>query len=388
MNTSILIQNTRIVTPHEIIESGWMLLDQGKIKLIGRGKSPDFPDVQPIEADHSLALPGFIDVHVHGGNGTECMDATPEALRNMARFYAQHGVTAFLATTWTSPDEKISAALKCIAENQGQQPDGATIIGAHLEGPYLNPKRCGAQDPNQIRHADRREAMVYLDYGVIRLAAVAPEYEENLWFIEECVRRGITVSAAHTAATYEDMVHAVSLGLTQTTHTYNAMTGLHHREPGTLGAAMALHEISCELICDNIHVHPVSQYILLLTKGVDSLILITDAVRGAGLPEGTVYEQDGRQITVRDGAIYLPDGTLAGSGLTMDRAFHNLITAAHGSPEALWPTSSLNAARNLGIANRKGSLEVGKDADVILLDQSLNVDLTIAEGRIVYRRNS
>ncbi len=388
MNTSILLYDARIITDLAVIKQGWMLLSNGKIALLGHGAPPEFPDAMPIDAHGLTAIPGFIDVHVHGGGGYECMDATPEALQHMAQFYAQHGVTSFLATTWTAPSESIHAALKCIADAQGQQPDGATIIGAHLEGPYFNPKRCGAQDPNQIRRAGKKEALGFLDYDVIRLLAIAPEYDENLWLIEECVRRGITVSAAHTDATYEDIVRAVELGLSQSTHTYNAMTGLHHRQPGTLGAAMALPEISCELISDNIHVHPVSQQILFMVKGAEKIILITDAVRGAGMPEGTVYEQDGRKITVRDGAIYLPDGTLAGSGLTMDRALHNLMQNSHQPLEALWKTSSLNAARNLYIAHRKGSLEIGKDADVILVDDSITVDLTIAEGRVVYRRKA
>jgi N-acetylglucosamine-6-phosphate deacetylase len=387
MNDSLLLHNAYIITPTAIIANGWLLVDDSKIRLIGRGNPPQFPDALSIDAEKRMALPGFIDVHVHGGSGYECMDASAEALQRMAQFYARHGVTAFLATTWTAPGENIRAALATIAAAQGQQPDGATIIGAHLEGPYLNPKRCGAQDPNHIRRATREEALAFLDYGVIRLLALAPEYEENLWLIEECVRQGITVSAAHTDATYEDMLQAVELGLTQSTHTYNAMTGLHHRQPGTLGAAMAIPEIYCELISDNIHVHPVSQKILLTVKGADRLILITDAVRGAGLPEGTTYEQDGRRITVRDGAIYLPDGTLAGSGLTMDRAFRNLLQASGKTIEDLWQTGSLNAARSLGIAHRKGSIEVGKDADLILLDEFLNVALTIAEGRIAYRGN-
>jgi N-acetylglucosamine-6-phosphate deacetylase len=386
MNPAILLHNARLITPTAMIDRGWLLLRDGKIALIGRGDAPDISDAMPIDAERQTALPGFIDLHAHGGDGHECMDATPDALRGIAQFYARHGVTSFLATTWTAPSENIHAALANIAAMQGQQPNGATIIGAHLEGPYLNPKRCGAQDPRQIRRADRNEALAFLDYEVIRLVALAPEYEENEWLIQESVRRGITVSAAHTDATYEDMTHAVELGLTQTTHTYNAMTGLHHRQPGTLGAAMALPEISCELISDNIHVHPVSQKILLIVKGVDRIILITDAVRGAGLAESAVYEQDGRKITARDGAMYLPDGTLAGSGLTMNRALHNLMQASRKSVDELWQTSSLNAARSLHMAHCKGSLEVGKDADVILVDQSINVDLTIAEGRIVYRR--
>lgn len=388
VNSKILIYNARVITPMGVIERGWVLVDEGRIALIGRENWPDFPDALNIDAGGKTALPGFIDVHVHGSDGYECMDGKAESLRGMARFFARHGVTAFTPSTWTASGEEIHATLATIAAHQGPQPEGATIIGGHLEGPYLNPARCGAQDPNQIRRAGREEALAFLDYGTLRLVALAPEYEENLWLIEECVRRGITVSAAHSAATYEEMKRAVDLGLTQATHTYNAMTGLHHRQPGTLGAAMALDEISCELIGDNIHVHPVSQNILLRVKGVERIILITDAVRGAGMADGQVYTQDGRQVTAKGGAMYLPDGTLAGSGLTLNKGLYNLMQASGKPLEALWQTSSLNAARNLNLGQRKGSLEVGKDADVILVDEAINVYLTIAEGRIVYQKEA
>jgi N-acetylglucosamine-6-phosphate deacetylase len=253
----------------------------------------------------------------------------------------------------------------------------------HLEGPYLNPDRCGAQDVRLIRRADREEALEFLDSGVIRLLALAPEYEENLWLIDECVKRGITVSAAHTAASYEQMQTAAAHGVTQATHTFNAMTGLNHRQPGTVGAALTLPQISCELIADNIHVHPAVQKILLDVKSPSGVILITDAIRAAGLPEGE-YMLDERSVSIQDGAVRLADGTLAGSILTMERALQNLCSATGRSLVELWVTSSLNAARAIGISSRKGSLEVGKDADLVLLDDSFQVHLTVVQGEIAY----
>lgn len=388
MNTNLLITNAKVITPTTIYERGWILTNNDKIALMGRGKSPDFMNTSVIDGQGLLAIPGFIDVHAHGGNGYESMDASAESLQKIAEFYAQHGVTAFLATTWTASRERIQAALEAIAAAQGPQVNGATLIGAHLEGPYLNPDRCGAQDTQQIRRAPQEEAHAFLDLDVIRLLAVAPEYEENLWLISECVQRGITVSAAHTASTYEDIQRAVSLGLTQSTHTFNAMTPLNHRHPGTVGAVLTIPEIYCELIADNIHVHPAVMQLLLAAKGVEKVILITDAVRGAGIPSGSSYEQDGRTVTLREGGAYLNEGTLAGSTLTMDRAFYNFIQATHTPLETLWPTTSLNAAQSLRIAHRKGSLEVGKDADIVLINENVEVHMTIAQGKIVYRRNS
>lgn len=198
------------------------------------------------------------------------------------------------------------------------------------------------------------------------------------------MRRGVTVSLAHTSATYQQVVEAAALGLSHATHTYNAMTGLNHREPGTLGAVMTLHDIYCELIADNIHVHPAAMRILFAAKGPDRIVLITDSVRSAGMPEGQ-YQIDERTVMVKDGAVRLPDGTLAGSTLTMDRALRNFMQATGQPLENIWQVSSLNAARSLHMAAQKGSLEVGKDADFILVDQQINVHLTVAEGRVVHR---
>ncbi len=381
-----LIHNARLIAPTNPVAVGWILYEGRTILAVGHGTPPDFPNAQRIDAQGTYAMPGFIDLHVHGGVGVECMDASPEVIQTLARFYAEHGVTSFLATTWTASRERIQAALESISACVGPQPAGATLLGAHLEGPYLNPARCGAQDSQQIRRADKNEAAAFLDTGVIRLLALAPEYEENHWLIRECVQRGITVSAAHTAATYEDMQRAVGMGLSHSTHTFNAMTGLNHRSPGTVGAVLSMPEIACELIADTVHVHPAVMKILVAAKGISSTILITDAVRGAGLPVGSHYEQDGRPIIVSENSVSLPDGTLAGSKLTMEVGVKNLRAALGQSLEKIWPAASLNAARAVGFDGRKGSLEPGKDADIVLVDEEVTVHMTIAEGIPVYSR--
>jgi N-acetylglucosamine-6-phosphate deacetylase len=380
----ILIKNADLITATGRRERGWLLSAEGRIAQMGQGTAPEFAEALVIDAGGRTLLPGFIDLHVHGAVGHEAMDASGDALCSMAQFYAQHGVTAFLPTTWTDSRARIQAALEAVAGVQGPQPQGATILGAYQEGPYLNPAQCGAQSTVHIRRAGRDEALAFLDTGVIRVVAVAPEYEENGWLLDECVRRGITITAAHTGATYDQIRQAVDRGLTQTTHTYNAMTGLHHRAPGTLGAALTLPQIRCELIADNIHVHPAAMQILFAAKGADGVILITDAIRGTAMPDGD-YPIDDRIITIKDGAARLPDGTLAGSTLTMDRALYNFMQATGQPLETLWKSASLNAARAIHVAQRKGSLEVGKDADLVLVDEQISVVLTMAEGRIVYR---
>jgi N-acetylglucosamine-6-phosphate deacetylase len=382
----LLFTNAQLFGPVHVWNPSWLLTEGHRIRLMGPGQAPAFPPdyvTRHVDCAGAALLPGFIDLHFHGALGVEAMDATPEALHTMARFAAQHGVTAFLPSSWTASREATNAMLAAVVAQMGPQPEGATIVGAHLEGPYLNPAKCGAQDPRFIRRADRDEAGEWLASGVVRLLAIAPEYPENAWLIEECVRRGVTVTAAHTAATYEQMVRAVALGVRQATHSYNAMLPLGHREPGTVGAILTLPEINCELIADNIHVHPAAMQVLAAAKGPAGVILVTDAVRPAGLPDGE-YPFSGRIIHVREGAVRLPDGTLAGSTLTLDRALRNIVTATGWPLREAWPMSSLNAARAIGLAATKGSLEVGKDADLVLLDAGLQVRLTVAEGTVVY----
>ena len=385
----VLIYNARIFGPTFEWNPGWLLTEGKSIRATGPGGRPEHlvsNGLQEIDANGAVLLPGFVDLHVHGAVGHEVMDASVEGLRETARFYARHGVTAYLPTTWTATKEAIQAALQAVAEVMAAGTGGAKILGVHLEGPYLNPAKCGAQDTRFIRRADEGEALAFLDTGLVRLVALAPEFPENVWLIDECVRRGIAVSAAHTEAGYEQMQAAVKRGLRQVTHTYNAMFGLGHRALGTVGAAMGLAEIRCELIADNIHVHPVAQKILIDVKGPSGVILITDAIRGAGFPDGA-YDIGGRVVNFQRGEARLPDGTLAGSVLTMEKALRNALAASGRSLKEGWRMSSLNAAQAIGAADHKGSLEVGKDADLVLLDQDFEVVLTVVEGQIIYQRD-
>ena len=382
----ILITNANLYSSIGHWQPGWLLVEGKTIRALGPGQAPAYaPNTieQSIDAHGLALLPGFIDLHVHGAIGYEAMDAALPGLQEMARFYARHGVTAFLATTWTAQREAIRDVLEMVRNSTGPVEDGACVLGVHLEGPYLNPARHGAQEVSQIRRALPDEFEEFLDSGVVRLIAIAPEFPENLRLLDECARRGITVSAGHSAANYAEMQIAVQHGLRQVTHCFNAMTGLAHREPGTVGAAMSLPEIQCELIADNIHVHPAVQKILVDVKGTQGVILITDAIRGTGLAGGEYMERD-HKVYIRDGAARLADGTLAGSVLTMNRALQNIMRASGRSLAEAWPMSSLNAARAIGVAASKGSLDVGKDADLILLDDDFEVGLTMVEGKIVW----
>ena len=382
----ILIKNAHLYLPTSHWQSGWLITESHKIMSCGQGAPPDYPPdfvTRTIDANGQALLPGFIDLHVHGALGFEAMDASLDGLSEMARFYARHGVTGFLPTTWTADHQTTQAVVELIRNLKAPIDGGASVLGLHLEGPYINPVRCGAQDTAQIRRANKAEAQEYLDSGVIRLVALAPEFPENLWLVDECTRRGIRVAAGHTAATFAEMKIAVEHGVRQVTHCFNAMTGLSHREPGTVGAAMSMPEIDCELIADNIHIHPAVQKILVAAKGPAGVILITDAVRGTGLPDGE-YRLGDRITNIRDGAVRLPDGTLAGSTLTMNLALRNVIQATGLPIEIAWPMSSLNAARAIGVSAFKGSLEAGKDADLVILDPNFEAQLTMVAGQVVW----
>lgn len=327
-------------------------------------------------------LPGFIDLHTHGALGSDFMVGGLEEINHISSFYAAHGVSSFLTTTYAASPEETSNAITTIKNVMGQEP-GARILGIHLEGPWLNPIMAGAQSKSAIRTATQEEVFPYLDSGLIRLVTIAPEIQENQWFIKVCRERGIIVSAGHTTATFEEMQTAAKMGVTQVTHCFNAMRPMHHREPGVVGAALTIPEFYCELIADTIHVHPAVMNLLVKAKTPDKVILITDSISAAGMPDGT-YLLEGQSVTCENGSARLVDGTLAGSTLTMDAALRNLLLATGDTLEKLWGCSSKNAAVALKIADRKGKIAPGFDTDLVVLDTNLHVQMTVINGKIVF----
>jgi len=382
--TRVLFHNAHLYAEHGPQPDSWLLVESGRIADLGQGEPPTVADCARIDLDGRALAPGLIDMHVHGALGRSAMESDPEALRVMGGYYAQHGVTGYLASTWTVARGDIQAALDNVAAVMRTETDGARLLGAHVEGPYIDVERRGAQRAEHVRRADLAEYRRWIETGAVKLLALAPEYPENMALIPRAVADGVVVAAGHTRATYEQICRAVDLGLSQITHMFNGMEPLHHRTPGVVGAGLTLDTLRCEVIADNIHLHPVVLKLVARAKGSDGIVLITDAITGVGLPDGE-YEDGGNTIIVKDGIARIPAGNLAGSTLTLERGLANMMAATGWSLEEVLPMATRVPARALGLQRRTGSIAVGKDADLIVLDSALHVQLTMVAGQIVYR---
>jgi N-acetylglucosamine-6-phosphate deacetylase len=343
------------------------------------------------DAGDRLIAPGFVDLHAHGAGGRDFMSGSVADVGEALRIHARHGTTSMLPTTVTASRERTSAALRAIAEAMrlqsddadggGKFPRGADILGVHLEGPYINPKRAGGQDPEWIRPFDPAEYEEWASLAPIRMITLAPELPGAEAFIRHVAGSSVRVSAGHTDATLDEMERAMRWGVSHLAHFGNAMRGLHHREPGTVGAGLLYPALTVELIADGIHVHPDMLRLTYRVKGSDRIALVTDASVLCGSPDGT-YRLGGREVVVKEGAIRLGDGTLKGSNLTMDRAVRNML--ALGVPvEDVWRMAAENPARWIGFGHRKGRIEPGMDADLVVLDRDFNVCRTFVRGEAI-----
>ena len=331
-----------------------------------------------IDATGCIVSPGFINQHVHGCAGFDAMDATAEALAAIRAAQAQMGVTAFLATTMTQSFSRIGAALEAIRAAQ-MRAGGAKLLGAHLEGPFISEAYRGAHDARYIETASFERISPYA--GVIRMATVAPECASAA-FVAACRDAGIALSIGHSGADYETAQAALRQGFSQFTHVYNALPPLHHRAPGALGAALDS-DAYCELIADNIHVHPAMQRLLLRAKGAARIVLVTDSMRACLLADG-VYELGGQKVVVREQCARLESGVIAGSVLTMPDALRNFQAATRLPLADLLRTVTENPARAIGCFVQIGSIAPGKAADFTVCDESFAVQMTVVDGRIAY----
>ena len=378
-----------IITPFRLLEDRIIIIEKGKIIAI-TDKKEDLTilkNVEIIEAQNKFIVPGYIDIHVHGGGGSDVMDGEYEAIKQVATTHSRFGTTAFLPTTMTMTKDKIIKSLKSIHEARLKGTGTAEILGIHLEGPYINPEKKGAQKEEDIKKVSVEEFLEFnqASGNLIRLVTIAPEMPGAVDFIRWLHQQGIIVSVGHSNATYKQVQEGIQAGLSHVTHTFNAMRGLHHREPGVVGAALSSPKLIVEMIADGIHLHPIVLKILTQIKESEKLVLITDAMRATGFKEGT-YDLGGQEVIVTQGQAKLKNGTLAGSVLTMDKAVKNLVTKVGISLLNAVQMASYNPAKCLGIDDKKGSLELYKDADIVILNKNLETELTMVAGKVVYRR--
>jgi len=383
----IAIKNGRIATPIDIVSDGVILVKNSKIEAVGEKDKVTIPsDALAIDARGRIVTPGFIDVHVHGGGGSDVMDGSYDALNEMSTFEARHGTTGFLPTPYTDSQERLLASVKAIETAMKRGTSGGEILGIHLEGPYINIERKGGQPPEYIRKPDLEELRLLLEASNnnVKMITLAPEVNGGSEFVRRIIQYGVVASIGHSNATYDEALRAVDAGVSHACHAYNAMREFHHREPGVVGAVLSCDELTAELIADGIHVHPAAMKILVKCKGTDRIILVTDAVVGTGM-EGR-YKLGGRDVVITKKDSRFLDGALAGSVLTMDSAVRNIMGLVGASLQDAVKMATVNPARRIGVYDRKGSLEAGKDADITIVDDQINVYMTMVMGKIVYER--
>ncbi|MCT4480640.1 N-acetylglucosamine-6-phosphate deacetylase [Peribacillus frigoritolerans] len=389
---TFIINNLIVHSEKETYKNGYIKVVDGKIAEVGpvsQYKQDDDAEVITLSPDYQV-IPGAIDIHIHGASNSDAMDATHEALSTMAETLPKEGTTSFLATTMTQTAEAIESALlnagKYI-ENQSQE--HAEIIGIHLEGPFISPVRKGAQPEEHIVDPDvtlfkRWQEMAE---NQIKLVTLAPEQPNGLDLAAHLKATGVVASIGHSDATYDQIDEAIQAGTTHVTHLYNGMRGLHHREPGVLGAAYLRDELYVELIADGIHCRP--EMIKLAYNQITSerMILITDSLRAKWLEKGT-YDLGGQPVYVNETKATLSDGTLAGSILKMNDAIKNTMEYTDCSMTDIIKMTAENPAKQLRIFDRKGSIQVGKDADLVILNDRLDVEMTFCRGNIAFKKEN
>ena len=379
MKTAII--NGKIITPDKILLDKALIFEDKKITQI-----TDTPpaDAQIIDAAGNWVAPGFVDVHIHGSMGADTMDEAKDSIRIIAEGIAPFGVTSFLPTTMTMSMADVHRSLDNVRYWMNQEIEGAKVVGAHMEGPFINVKYKGAQNPEYIIAPNFKAIENYTD--VIKLITYAPEMDKGLGFTKELKSKtGISLSLGHTDATFQQAMEAIHAGCSHITHLFNAQTPLHHRDPGVVGAAL-MSDVFTEVIADKIHINPHNFQFVFHNKGRDRVVLITDSMRAGCMKDGC-YDLGGQPVIVKDGAARLESGVLAGSVLTLNHGVKNFYEHTDATLSDAIHAASLNPARSIGIDATKGSLEIGKDADIILLDDQFACQLTISEGRTVYARS-
>jgi N-acetylglucosamine-6-phosphate deacetylase len=383
--STVLIHAGRALTPTTEIKDAGILIREDVIEAIGPRSSMTLPaGAQEIHASDKIAIPGFIDLHIHGAGGRDVMEGTGDAMRAITRKVSEHGTTSLVATTVTASTDQTLRAVEGIAGYIAQQRETdeprAEVLGIHFEGPFISKARRGVHPAEwiQLPSAETLSRFLKAAAGNARILTIAPEVLGAALCIDAAREAGLLVSMGHTDATYEQARAAMARGARSATHVYNAMRPFSHRDPGVIGAVLTSEDVNAELIADGIHVEEAAMKLLLMAKGVAHVTLVSDGLSATGMPDGK-YTLGGFEVTVSGGVCRNAEGTLAGSTLTLDRALRNVVGLGISLPDAV-RMLTFNPAKLLGIEFKKGSLRVGADADVLLLDEGLNLGGVWARG--------
>ena len=388
------IINGRVITPGGIIKNGTILITNGLITAVG-AENIDMPGASVIDAGGRYISPGFIDIHIHGGGGHDFMDNTVEAFLGIAKTHARYGTTAMCPTTLTSSKEDLLETLRVYELADKQNTNGAQFIGMHLEGPYFALNQCGAQDPRYIRNPDPKEyEEILVATTAIKRWSAAPELPGAIDFGKFITQRGILAAIAHTDAIYEEALYGFENGYTLATHLYSGMLGVTRRNAyryaGVVEAAFLIDDMDVEIIADGIHLPPPLLKLAYKIKGANRTALITDAMRAAAMPPGESILgslKNGLKVIVEDGVAKLLDrSAFAGSVATFDALVRNMVKRADVPLFDAIQMATLTPARIMKVADKKGSIEVGKDADIVIFDEDINVGKTVVKGKIIYEQ--
>lgn len=374
----MLIKNVRIIFPDSII-AGSVVVQSGKIHKIFLNHCPKY-EGETIDGENMYLSPGFIDIHIHGAKGFDTMDGTEESLIEISRSVLKHGVTSFLPTTMTCSKEDIRNALRNIQKVMKDKSSLNNILGAHLEGPFINKNKIGAQNPNFLLEAsiDNFKEITGDYEEIVKIVTLAPEIDGALDLIKYLSSKNIVASIGHTNANYSEATQGIENGISHATHLFNAMTGFNHRDPGAVGAILNSN-ITAECILDGIHIHYASLEIALKIKSTDKIVLITDAMSACCMKDGK-YSLGGQEVIVKGEEARLNSGVLAGSVLTLDKAVRNVKNNLNIPLNEIIKLLTINPAKICKVSSTKGIIKEGYDADIILFDEDINIKHTFVNG--------
>ena len=390
------IYNGKIITPYKIIQGGTVLITGDTITAVSE-RNIETNDAVEIDAKGHYIAPGFIDIHVHGGGGHDFMDGTEDAFLTIANTHARYGTTSMLPTTLSGSKEELQQTLSSYGKAHQNNTGGAQFLGMHLEGPYLAMNQRGAQDPKYIRDPDPEEYKDILSrFSCVKRWSAAPELKGAIEFGKYLRSRNILAAVAHTDAVYEEVLEAFENGYSLATHLYSAMSGVTRknafRYAGVIESAYIIDEMDVEIIADGIHLPPPLLKLVYKIKGADRTALITDAMRAAGMPPGESILgslHNGLKVIVEDDVAKLPDrSSFAGSVATADRLVRTMVSMADVPLIDAVKMITSTPARILEVSDMKGSLLAGKDADIVIFDPNINIQMTIIKGRIAYKKET